>query len=42
MEEWRIIDEYPKYEVSNLGNVRSIDRDYVDSWGDIIIKKDSL
>ena len=34
MEEiWRRIDEYPEYEVSNMGRVRSIDRDYVDSCG---------
>lgn len=34
MEEvWKIIDEYPEYEVSTHGNVRSIDRDYVDAWG---------
>ena len=32
-EEWRIIEEYPDYEVSNLGNVRSIDKDIIDSWG---------
>lgn len=23
MEEWRIVEDYPKYEVSNLGNVRN-------------------
>ena len=23
MEEWKVIEDYPKYEVSNLGNVRS-------------------
>lgn len=32
-EVWKTIDDYPEYEVSNCGNVRSIDRDYVDSWG---------
>lgn len=25
MEQWKIIEEYPNYEVSNIGNVRSID-----------------
>lgn len=33
IEEWKIIEEYPEYEVSNFGNVRSIDRYYVDSMG---------
>ena len=32
-EEWTKIDEFPWYEVSTLGRVRSIDRDYVDSIG---------
>lgn len=25
MEEWRIVEEFPKYEVSNCGNIRSLD-----------------
>lgn len=33
MEEWRAIDNYEDYEVSNLGRVRSIDRIRIDSWG---------
>lgn len=30
---WKTIEEYPEYEVSNLGNVRSKTRDYIDSLG---------
>lgn len=33
MEEWRIIKDFPNYEVSNQGRVRSIDRELIDSWG---------
>lgn len=34
MEEiWKRIDEYPEYEVSTYGNIRSVDRDIVDTWG---------
>lgn len=42
MENWKIIEEYPEYEVSDHGNVRSIDRDYVDSWGRSYHKKGQL
>lgn len=33
IEEWKIIDEYPIYAVSTFGNVKRIERDYVDSIG---------
>lgn len=32
-EEWRTIEDFPYYEVSNMGNIRSKERDIVDSWG---------
>ena len=32
-EEWKKIDEFPDYEVSTMGRVRSVDRDYIDSIG---------
>ena len=33
MEIWKIIDDYPEYEVSTYGNIRSIDRIFIDSIG---------
>lgn len=33
MEEWKTIEGFEDYEVSSYGNVRSKDRDYIDSWG---------
>lgn len=33
IEMWKSIEGYSNYEVSSLGNVRSVDRNYVDSWG---------
>lgn len=39
---WKSIDEYPEYEVSNLGNIRSIDRDFIDSMGRHYHKKGQL
>ena len=36
---WKSIDEYPEYEVSNFGNVRSVDRYYIDSIGRHYFKK---
>lgn len=34
MEEiWKTITDYPNYQVSNLGRVKSIKRQTVDSWG---------
>ena len=33
MEEWKTIEDFPDYEVSNMGNVRSKDRDIIDTWG---------
>lgn len=30
---WKTIDEYPEYEVSTYGNIRSVDRNIVDAWG---------
>ena len=41
MEKWKIINEYPEYEISTYGNVRSIDRSFVDSMGRIYHKKDN-
>ena len=32
MEEWKTIEEYPEYEISTYGRVRSKDRDCIDSW----------
>lgn len=32
-EEWRKIEGFDHYEVSSYGRVRSIDYDYIDSWG---------
>ena len=29
MEIWKIIDDYPEYEVSTYGNIRSIDRIFI-------------
>ena len=39
---WKTIEEYPEYEVSTLGNVRSKDRDYVDTRGRLYHKKGQL
>lgn len=41
-EQWKAIDEFPEYEVSNFGNVRSIDRFFVDSVGRRYYKKGQL
>lgn len=43
MEEiWKTIEEYPDYEVSNKGRVRSKDRIFYDSLGRKIHKKGQL
>ena len=42
MEEWRIIEDYDNYEVSNKGRVRSRDRIFVDSIGRKFHKKGQL
>ena len=42
MEKWKMINEYPEYEVSTYGNVRSIDRDYIDSMGRSYHKKGQI
>lgn len=43
MEEiWKIIEDYPNYEISTYGNIRSIDRDYIDTWGRLYHKKGQL
>lgn len=42
MEEWRIIKEFPNYEVSSKGRVRSIDRDFCDSLGRKYHKKGQI
>lgn len=42
VEIWKKIEEYPEYEVSNYGNVRSIDREYIDSIGRHCYKKGQL
>ena len=39
---WKLIDDFPNYEVSTYGRVRSIDRDYVDSWGRLYHKTGQL
>ena len=39
MEIWKIIDDYPEYEVSTYGNIRSIDRIFIDSIGRKYYKK---
>lgn len=39
---WKTILDYPEYEVSNYGNIRSIDRKFVDSWGRTYHKKGQL
>lgn len=41
-EVWKTIEEYPYYEVSSFGRVRSIDRIIVDSWGRKYFKKGQL
>ena len=42
MEIWKIIDDYPEYEVSTYGNIRSIDRIFIDSIGRKYYKKGQL
>lgn len=42
MEIWKIINEYPEYEVSTYGNIRSIDRSFIDSMGRKYHKKGQL
>ena len=42
MEIWKIIDDYPEYEVSTYGNIRSIDRSFIDSMGRKYYKKGQL
>ena len=39
IEEWKTLEEYPDYEVSNMGNVRSKDKEIIDSWGRHYYKK---
>lgn len=40
MEEWKTINNYEGYyEISNYGNVRSLDRNYIDSIGRNVFKK---
>ncbi len=41
-ETWKTIEEYPEYEVSNYGNVRSIDRFFIDSLGRKYYKKGKI
>lgn len=36
---WKTIEDYPDYEISTNGNIRSIDRDYVDARGRLYRKK---
>lgn len=42
MEIWKTIEDFPEYEVSNFGNIRSIDRDFTDSLGRLYHKKGQL
>lgn len=42
MERWRIIEGHTNYEVSDLGNVRSIDRYIPDSWGRLFLRKGKI
>ena len=42
MEIWKIIDDYPEYEVSTYGNIRSIDRIFIDSIGRKYYKRGSI
>lgn len=39
---WKVIDDYPYYEISSFGRVRSIDRIIVDSWGRSYFKAGQL
>lgn len=39
---WKTIEEFPEYEVSSLGNIRSKDRDYEDTLGRKYHKKGQL
>lgn len=39
---WKTIEEYPEYEVSTFGNIRSKDREYTDTKGRIYYKKGQL
>lgn len=39
---WRTIDDFSDYEISNYGNIRSIDRDYIDTWGRYYQKKGQM
>lgn len=42
MEVWKIVDEFPEYEVSNLGRLRSINRTFTDSKGRKYHKKGQI
>ena len=42
MEIWKVIDDYPEYEVSTYGNICSIDRIFIDSIGRKYYKKGQL
>lgn len=42
IEEWKSFDEYPNYEVSNFGRVRSIDRTVIGKGNSISHKKGKL
>lgn len=41
-EVWKTITDYPEYEVSNLGNIRSVDREFYDNLGRHYFKKGQM